>query len=130
MGVASSTDASCGDEPAGRSEEHIATGALDSLESIVDIHTLVGRAVGGAVHTCFFHVGRASGEMLPRLVNSTEACDKWADMGAACAQSPPFGRSLLCQVSVVRKSQGLNSSSSNLDPFLNLGQRRDIPAVG
>lgn len=37
--VASSTDASYGDEAAGQNAEHIAKDALDPLESIVDIHT-------------------------------------------------------------------------------------------
>ena len=48
-----------------------------------------------AVHTCFSHADRASEEMLQKLVNSTEAYDRWADMDVACAQSPPFGPNLL-----------------------------------
>jgi hypothetical protein len=113
--VASSTDAPYGDEAADQNEEHTAKDVPDLSESTVDIHTLAGLAVGALVHTCFSHADRVSEETLQRLVSSIEACGRWVDKGAACAQLQPFGPNLLDQSQssrMLRSTFATNSAST------------------
>jgi hypothetical protein len=51
--------------------------------------------VEALVRTCFCHADRVSEETLQRLVSSIEACGRWVDKGAPCAQWQPFDPDLL-----------------------------------